>query len=193
MARTVLIRRGATTTGGGILVTFPNGETRRMAPGPSSIISKAVIEEFAKRYLKDPAVLWVSESGAKIVARDDHLAAQLKLKISADRNLPDIILVDLGDAENVQVLLVFIEVVATDGPVTPQRQDALLKIATDAGFPAERVAFVTAYLDRAQPAFKKTASELAWRSFAWFAAEPEHLIVLHEGKEKTATTLARWL
>jgi hypothetical protein len=193
LARTVLIRRGATTTGEGILVTFPNGETRRMAPGPSSTISKAVIEEFAKRYLRTPAVLWVSESGAKVVARDDQLAAQLKLKISADRNLPDIILVDLGGTENEEVLLIFAEVVATDGPVTPQRKEALLSIATDAGFPAERVAFLTAYLDRSHSAFKKTVSELAWRSFVWFAAEPENLVVLHDGKAEKTKTLAQWL
>jgi hypothetical protein len=100
------------------------------------VISKAVIEEFAKRYLRNPAVLWVSESGAKVVARDDQLAAQLKLKISADRNLPDIILVDLGAGDR-PMILIFTEVVATDGPVTPQRREALLKVATDAGFPAE--------------------------------------------------------
>jgi len=193
LARTVLMRRGATTTGEGILVTFPNGETRRMAPGPSSTISKAVIEEFAQRYLANPAVLWVSESGAKVVSRDDELAGQLKLKISADRNLPDIILVDLGDGKTHGVLLIFVEVVATDGPITSQRQDALRKIATDAGFPPERVAFVTAYLDRSHAAFKKTVAELAWRSFAWFAAEPEHLIVLQNGQEQPTKTLAYWL
>jgi hypothetical protein len=193
LARTVLMRRGATTTGEGVLITFPNGETRRMTPGPSSTISKAVIEEFAKRYMKNPAVLWVSESAAKIVARDDQLAAQLGFEISADRNLPDIILVDLGESETALVLLVFIEVVATDGPVTPQRQGALLKIATDAGFPAERVAFVTAYLDRSHQAFKKTVPELALRSFAWFAAEPVNLVVLHEDKEEAARTLTQWL
>ena len=164
-----------------------------MAPSPSSTISKAVIEEFAKRYLRFPAVLWVSESGAKIVARDDQLAAQLKLKISADRNLPDIILVDLGDGEKEGVLLVFVEVVATDGQVTPQRKEALLRVATEAGFPAGRVAFVTAYLDRSHPAFRKTVPELAWRSFAWFAAKPENLVILHDGKAETAKTLARWL
>lgn len=191
LARTVLMRRGATTTGEGILVTFPNGETRRMAPGPSSTISKAVVEEFAKRYLARPAVLWISESGAKVVSRDDELAAQLKLKISADRNLPDIILVDLGDNKGHGLLLVFVEVVATDGPVTTQRQEALLAIATDAGFPKERVVFVTAYLDRSHAAFKKTIAELAWRSFAWFAAEPEHLIVLYDGHTESAKTLAQ--
>ncbi len=193
LARTVLIRRGATTTGEGILVTFPNGETRRMAPGPSSRVSKAVIEEFAPRYLNNPAVLWISESGAKVVARDDELAAQLKLRISADRNLPDIVLVDLGDGKDSQILLVFVEVVATDGPVTPHRLEALLKVATDAGFAAGRVAFVTAYLDRSHPAFKKTIAELAWSSFAWFAAEPENLIFLHDGREQPAKGLAYWL
>lgn len=180
-ARVVLMRRGAVTTGEGVLVTFPNGETRRLAPGPSSVITKVVIEQFAARFLETPAVLWVSESGAKVVARDDDLATQLNLKISADKNLPDIILVDLGSGDPSQVLLVFVEAVATDGPITPQRQAALLAIATEAGFTPERVAFVTAYLDRSHQAFKKTIPELAWRSFAWFAAEPDHVIVLYDG------------
>ena len=181
LARTALLRRGAVTTGEGVLVNFPNGETRRMAPGPSSIIAKAVIEEFAPKFLSNPAVLWVSESGAKVVARDDELAATLKLRITPDRNLPDIILVDLGGSGTQEFLLIFVEVVATDGPITAQRQTALMKIAIDAGFPAERVAFLTAYLDRSHRAFKKTISELAWRSFAWFAAEPQQIIALHDG------------
>jgi hypothetical protein len=183
LARTILMRRGAVTTGEGILVRFPNGETRLMAPGPSSVISKAVIEEFARRFLRTPAVLWLSESGAKIVARDDELASRLKLRIAADRNLPDIILVDLGDNPRGGILLVFVEVVASDGPVTRARRDALLKIATDAGFPTERVAFVTAYLDRSHTAFKKTIPELAWHSFAWFAAEPAHILALYDGSQ----------
>ena len=183
LARTALLRRGAVTTGQGVLVTFPNGETRRMAPGPSSVIAKAVIEEFAPVFLTNPAVLWLSESGAKVVARDDELAANLRLRITADRNLPDIILVDLGATNTREFLLVFVEVVATDGPITSQRQAALMQIATDAGFPSGQVAFVTAYLDRSQSAFKKSIADLAWHSFAWFAAEPRQIMVLHDGDE----------
>ena len=181
LARTVIMRRGAATTSEGVMVTFPNGETRRMASGPSSVISKSVIEEFAKNFLEKPAVLWVSESGAKVVARDDQLAASLGLRIEADRNLPDIILVDLGENTETGFLLVFVEIVATDGPITTSRKEALLMVATDAGFRVERVAFVTAYLDRSQSAFKKSVPELAWRSFAWFAAEPNQIIIMHEG------------
>ena len=80
-------------------------------------------------------------------------------------------------------MLVFVEVVATDGQITRERRKALLKIATDAGFAKEHVAFVTAYLHRSHAAFKKTVSELAWRSFAWFAAEPEHIVLLYDGAE----------
>jgi hypothetical protein len=181
LARVTLVRRGAVTTGEGELISFPNGETRRMAAGPSSVITKAVIEQFCPRFLATPAVLWLSESGAKVVARDDALATQLGLKISPDKTLPDIILVDLGVSAAASMLLVFVEVVATDGPITTARQQAFLKIANDAGFTSAQLAFVTAYLDRSNRAFRKNVSELAWQSFAWFASEPTQIMQLHDG------------
>ena len=114
----------------------------------------------------------------QVVARDDELAQAIGLRIEPDRNLPDAILVDLGPAEP---LLVFVEIVASAGPVSDARLAALLAIATEAGFRDNQVAFVTAYADRSDAAFKRTASELAWRSFAWFMSEPENVIALHGG------------
>jgi hypothetical protein len=73
------MRAGAVASESGVLVTFPNNETRRLAPGPSSIITQAVIEVFAKDFLEYPAVLWLSESGNKVVARDDEIAAAIGL------------------------------------------------------------------------------------------------------------------
>lgn len=160
------------------MVTFPNGETRRLAHGPSSIISKAVIEEFSKRFLGQSGVIFLSESGNKVLKRDDVLAKAIGLKIPADKYLPDILLVDLSPKEP---LIVFIEVVATDGPISASRKNAFLEITRSAGFPDSNVAFVTAYLDRGNPAFRKTVSELAWNSFAWFASEPDHIVVFREG------------
>lgn len=178
MTRIALRRRGATRAAHGVVVTFPSGETRRLAPGPSSVIAQAVIEQFAPRFLREPAVLWLSESGNKVVARDDALAAEIGLRIEADRNLPDIILVDVGAREP---LLVFFEVVATDGPVSERRRAALLELVEAAGFGRDQVAFVTAYADREAPAFKKTVAALAWGTFAWFASEPDNLLMLREG------------
>ena len=187
LARVAIMRRGAVAREGRVLVTFPSGETRHMEPGPSSIISKAVVEEFTPRFLQQPGVIWLSESRNQVVARDDRLAQDIGLTIQPDRNLPDLILADLGPAEP---LLVFVEVVATAGPVSEARQAALMAIATEAGFNERQVAFVTAYADRDDAAFKGSVSELAWRSFAWFMSEPNHIIVLHRGADAEQVRLS---
>ena len=187
LARVAIMRRGAVAREGRVLVTFPSGETRHMEPGPSSVISRAVVEEFAPRFLEQPAVIWLSESRNQVVARDDRLAQDIGLTIQPDRNLPDLILVDLGPAEP---LLVFVEVVATSGPISEARQAALMAIATAAGFGESQVAFVTAYVDRGDVAFKASVSELAWRSFVWFMSEPEHILSLHRGADRERMRLS---
>ncbi|HLJ01046.1 MAG TPA: BsuBI/PstI family type II restriction endonuclease [Bradyrhizobium sp.] len=178
--RIAVMRKGAATGRGRILVTFPNGETRLMAPGPSSDLSRNVIEVFAPRFLGTPAVIFLSESGDRVVARDDELARKVGINIPADKNLPDIILADLAPAHP---LLVFVEVVATDGPISESRKAALLGLTDAAGFARENIAFLTAYLDRSAAQFKKTVNSLAWGSFAWFAAEPDHLVELIDGNK----------
>lgn len=183
LARISIIRSGASGGGKRVLVAFPSGETRPMAAGPSSVISKAVIEVFAPTFLEDPAVLWLSESGNKVVLRDDELARKVGLNIQAATTLPDLILADLGgDA----ALLVFVEVVATDGPVHERRRRDLLALTDAAGFDREHVAFVTAYQDRESAGFRKTVARLAWGSFAWFVSEPERLLLMRDGAASPA-------
>jgi len=175
LARVRLQQRSATAAQSRVLVTLPNGETRQMEAGPSSVITKAVVEVFAPRFLKDPAVLWVSESGNKVIQRDDQLAQALGLKIEVDRLLPDTILVDLAPAEP---LIVFVEAVATAGEITDARRGAFIELMMAAGFKESQVAFVTAFHDRNAAAFKRAIPNLAWGSFAWCLSEPEHLIAL---------------
>jgi hypothetical protein len=175
LARIALIRQGAVASGNDVLITYPNGETRRMAAGPSTIVTKRVIEVFAPRFLQNPAVLLLSESANKLVDRDDKLARSIGLNIQIDKNLPDAILVDLGPKHP---LLVFVEAVATDGPINERRRKSLEELARTAGFPLQHVAFVTAYLDRSGTAFKKTVDALAWGGYAWFASEPDGLVEL---------------
>jgi len=177
MARLKLMKRASLDSESKkIITTFPNGETRLLAPGPSSVISKAVIEEFAPMFLIHPAVLWLSESASKEDRRDSELANSLGIKIKADKFLPDIIMVDIGTDDP---LFVFIEVVASDGPVTEKRREALLKLIIDAGFKESQATFVTAYADREKQPFRKTFSTLAWQSFAWNMSEPDRIIGLH--------------
>lgn len=187
LARISIVRKGGLAGGDHVMVTFPNGETRRMAPGASSIISKAVIEEFSRRFLAKPALITLSESKDKVIARDDAMAKEIGLNIKADKNLPDIVLADLGPAHP---LLVFVEVVATDGPITPTRKEEFTRVAQEAGFPSEHVTFVTAYRDRSDTAFKKTVNALAWETFAWFASEPDSLMRLYQGKAEAVKKLS---
>ncbi|GGC58974.1 BsuBI/PstI family type II restriction endonuclease [Chelatococcus reniformis] len=185
LARVRLQQRSLVAAQSRVLVTLPNGESRQMEAGPSSIITKAVVEVFAPRFLGDPAVLWISESGNKVIQRDDELAQSLRLAIRTDKLLPDTILVDLAPAEP---LLTFVEAVATDGPITEARRSALLELVTSAGFKHSQVAFVTAFQDRNAGAFKKAMPNLAWGSFAWCVSEPEHLIAL-DGKRSGGARL----
>jgi hypothetical protein len=74
--------------------------------------------------------------------------------------------------------MVFIEAVATDGPITEARRGAFIELVTAAGFKSNQIAFVTAFQDRNAAAFKKAISNLAWGSFAWCLSEPEHLLAL---------------
>ncbi len=104
-------------------------------------------------------MLWISESGNKVIQRDDELARALGLRIETDKLLPDTILVDLSPSEP---LIVFVEAVATAGEITEARRTGFLELIAAAGFKASQVAFVTAFEDRNSGAFKRAISNLAW-------------------------------
>lgn len=188
LARASLIKKGAARSSGTVLVTYPNGHTRSLSPGPSSVLSKATIEEFAPRYLSQPAVLWLSESASKVREQDNDLAESLGIKIDPAKELPDMILVDAGGSAG-EVLVVFVEIVATDGPITEERREALLSIATIAGFDSKSISFLSVFRDRGDPAFKKSIPDLALGSFTWFMAEPDALLILRDGKPVPLSSL----
>jgi hypothetical protein len=136
LMRTRLAVAGAATPGDRVVVMYPSGEARPLSPGPSSVITKAVIEVFAPTFLKAPAVLWLSESATKMVSRDERLAEQVGLPMDAAELLPDVVLVDLGPADP---LIVFVEVVHSDGAITDRRQEALWTLTDARGFDRKRV------------------------------------------------------
>ncbi|MGC3947979.1 MAG: BsuBI/PstI family type II restriction endonuclease [Chryseolinea sp.] len=178
LRRVALANLVSSNSDGKVVITFPNMTTRLIAAGKSSMISKAVIEDFAIRFLGKPGVLWLSSSDNKVSPLDDKLAASIGLKIDAGLNLPDIILVDLGTEKT---HLIFIEVVATDGAVTELRRASLLRIAEDANYDASQVYFVTAFMDRQSTGFTKTIKNLAWNTFVWLVSEPDKIILFRDG------------
>lgn len=166
----------------GITVLHPQGGSTVLPPGESPLITKAVVEEFAKRFLARPAVVWISDSAVKKFS-DDKLNSVLKIKLDVASLLPDVVLVDLAKPG---LKLVFVEVVSTDGAVTEQRKTEILKLlaASPMGYKPEDAMFVTAYKDRGSKPVPKAIRELAWGSFAWFMSEPNNIVQLHNGSPR---------
>ena len=182
-----LARQGTVASEQFVPIRLPNGEVRIMQPGPSSLISRAVIEEFAPRFLQNPALVWLSESRTKVIEQQNELARNLGINLSPDGNLPDIILADVTPEG---AILVFVEVVASTGAVSEQRRAELLTIGTDAGFAEGGMAFVSAFENRRS--LRRFIETLAWRSFAWVRTEPDNIIAMHrrEGGNSAGLLLA---
>jgi len=88
-------------------------------------------------------------------------------------------------------LIVFVEVVATDGAIDAARKKALFEITDNAGYDRSNVLFVTAFMDRQSAGFKKTISEVDWNTFIWFASEPDNIFILREGVMTLAEIISR--
>lgn len=186
LARTKLVKKGALAAKDAVQVKLPNGMLRQLKTGQSSVLARDVIEQFAPRFMAKPAVLWLSESSNKVDAADDALARDLGITIDPAKHLPDLILVDLGDDEGgSDFLCVFVELVASDGPITEARKTAFTAVAAEAGFNPADLAFMTAFNDRDSSEFRKGVANLAWGSFAWSRSEPDHLISMQAGAERS--------
>lgn len=158
-----------------LLVELPDGSRIRVAHGPSSLITKDLIEVLAPKFLGRPAVLWISASDRKAYPQFVELAASVGLRFDLNAELPDLILADLSTP----IRFICCEVVATDGPVSEARKQALVGLMTaKSKISTSSLTFVTAYEDRNAAPFKKNFSQLARDSFVWFRTEPDLLVHL---------------
>lgn len=160
-----------------VRVSLPNGTTRTLEPGISSIILKGVVETWANTRLVQPVVLTISEPGDKVHVGDEPTLRALGIKIDLTNVLPDALIADVG-AE--PVVFWMIEAVATDGPVSTERRRALLEWATKQNIKAGSCSFLTAFKSRNDPAAKKRLKDLATGTWAWFADEPTHELAWYQ-------------
>lgn len=174
LQRMALRAGGIQKKAGDVFIEMPDGARLRISAGPSSLIAKDVIEQYAQKHLKAPAVLWLSASDKKSYPQFVELAATVGLRFDLNAELPDVILADMTRP----VKFVFCEVVATDGPVTEVRRKALIQLIERSRIPLSHVTFVTAYEDRDAAPFKKNFSQLAYNSYVWFRTEPDLLVHL---------------
>ena len=175
----------------GVEVFLPQGGSIVLPAGDSPQMTKHVVEVFARKFLAKPAVVWISDSREKVY-RDDRLAKAMQIKLDAAQLLPDVILVDLDPSgRSGSLLVVFVEVVYSDGPVDQGRQTQLWELlaASPRNYKPQDAAFVTVYTDRSSRPAARSTRELAWRSFAWFVSEPEHIVQFHDSPPRQLASL----
>lgn len=179
LKRMALLATGVASKQGEVDVTLPGtGKTLRLSAGQAAVITKDVCEVFAAAALKQPVVVHISFSDRKFPELSSAADA-LGLKLDPSAELPDVVIADVGHEK---LRLVFVEVVHSDGAITALRARSLLRIAKDAGIAARNVLLVSAFEDRASPAFRRRFSELAVPSRVWFRSEPHVLLTLDELK-----------
>jgi BsuBI/PstI restriction endonuclease len=152
-----------------VLINLPDGQTRSLEPGEASRILKGVLESWAPVRLFDPVVLSISQPGDKVYVGDVATLTRLGITINASELLPDAVIVDIGSSPP-QFWIV--EAVASDGPITEDRRNQLIRWAEDHHIPREECRFLSAFISRHNHAARRRLKDLAVDTYAWYADEP---------------------
>ena len=147
-------------------VKLATGETIRLSPGDHSELIKAIIGEFAPRFVPGGALIYAGDTGEKWGYFDKELLAKLGVELDGHGKMPDVV---LYYPERGWLLLV--ESVTSHGPVDAKRHDELVRL-----FARSRagLVFVTAFPSRA--VMTRYLGEIAWETEVWVADAPSHLI-----------------
>lgn len=152
-------------------VTF-TGAAFTLSPGKHNELQKAIIEEFAPRFVPGCSCLYIGDTAEKDLVKDTLKLHELGFSITLHDKMPDVVLYSAN-----KDWLFFIEAVTSVGPMEPKRIKEIEDMTKEVH--AGKV-FVTAFLDF--KTFKKFADSLAWETEVWIAEMPDHMIHLNGEK-----------
>lgn len=149
-----------------------NGAEFTFSSGKHNQLQKAIIEEFAPRFAPDSECLYVGDTTAKDLVKNEEKLHELGFEITLHDKMPDVVL--YSESKN---WLYFIEAVTSVGPMEPKRIKEINEMTE--GVTAGKI-FITAFLDFKM--FKKFSDSLAWETEVWIADMPDHMIHLNGDK-----------
>ena len=147
-------------------VTLATGHTIHLSPGDHSELIKAIIEDFAPRFVPGAVLIYAGDTGEKWGYFDKFLLETLGVALDGHGKMPDVVLY-----ERDKKWLLLVESVTSHGPVDGKRHDELGRLF--AGSKAGLV-YVTAFPSRALMA--RYLGQIAWETEVWCADAPTHLI-----------------
>ena len=149
-----------------------NGAEFTFSSGKHNQLQKAIIEEFAPRFAPDSECLYVGDTTAKDLVKNEEKLHELGFEITLHDKMPDVVL--YSESKD---WLYFIEAVTSVGPMEPKRIKEINEMTE--GVTAGKI-FITAFLDF--KTFKKFSESLAWETEVWIADMPDHMIHLNGDK-----------
>lgn len=147
-------------------VKLATGDTIRLSPGDHSKLLKAIIEEFAQRYVPGGVLIYAGDTGHKWGYFDKELLAKLGVIVDGHGKMPDVVIYYA-----VRKWLLLIESVTSHGPVDGKRHAELARLfaKSKAG-----LVYITAFPSRA--VMSRYLGEIAWETEVWCADAPTHVI-----------------
>ena len=147
-------------------IQLPDGKKFELSPGKHNQVQKAVVEQFAPRFVPGAKLLYLGDTAKKNLFMDAKSLAALGISMTDHDKLPDIVLHDTN-----RNWLFLIEAVTSHGPMSPKRVLELEEIlkASPAG-----LVYVTAFPNMAE--FRKHTRNIAWETEVWIVDLPDHLI-----------------
>lgn len=149
-----------------IPVQITNDQQISISPGAHSELIKAIIEEFAPRFVPDAQVVYVGDTGNKWGYFDEKLLSNLGVSIGNHGKIPDVVLFFPA-----KQWLLLIESVTSHGPVDGKRHQELATLFNGSKAP---LVYVTAFPSRKVMA--RYINAIAWETEVWCADAPTHLI-----------------
>jgi hypothetical protein len=134
--------------------------------GEHSKLIRAVIEEFAPRFVPGSLLVYVGDAGKKWGYFNAALLAELGVDVDTHGKMPDVVLYYVE-----KNWLVLVESVTSHGPVDGKRHAELARLFSGAN---AGLVCVTAFPNRTTMA--RYLARIAWETEVWIADAPSHLI-----------------
>ena len=147
-------------------VSISKGKRIRLSPGEHSKLIKAIVEEFAPRFVPGASLIYAGDTGKKWGYFAADQLTKLGVVVDDHGKMPDVV---LYYAKMNWLLLV--ESVTSHGPVDAKRHDELAKLFAKV---SAGLVFVTAFPSRS--IMTRYLGEIAWETEVWVADSPTHLI-----------------
>ncbi len=147
-------------------VALAEGQEVYLTPGAHSKLVKAIVDEFAPRFVPGGYVIYVGDTGDKWRYFDEEALRALGVTVDVHGKMPDVVIHHVE-----RDWLVLIEAVTSHGPVNAKRREELAVLFQGA---RPGLVYVTAFLTRSDMA--RYIGDISWETEVWVREAGTHLI-----------------